>query len=108
MKHKVQVTFTQDEYDHLLALKNYLGFKSLSETVSFAIQKEIESHQESLVYRCYLNHARGHELKWNSFMYLPKKEAKVDEGQPIEKADKIGEIDNLGKEEYMKKGQKTT
>ena len=76
MKHKVQVTFTQDEYEHLLALKNYLGFKSLTETVSFAVQKEIESHQESLVYRCYLNHARGHELKWNSFMYLPKKKQK--------------------------------
>ena len=39
MKHKVQVTFTQDEYDHLLALKNYFGFKSLSETVSFAVEK---------------------------------------------------------------------
>ena len=34
MKHKVQATFTQDEYEHLLALKSYFGFKSLSETVS--------------------------------------------------------------------------
>lgn len=106
MKHKVQVTFTQDEYDHLLALKNYLGFKSLSETVSFAVEKEIESHQESLVYRCYLNHARGRELKWNSFMYLPKKDPKMDEEQPIKKTDKTGEIDNLGKEECMKKFKK--
>lgn len=106
MKHKVQATFTQDEYDHLLALKNYLGFKSLSETLSFAVQKEIESHQESLVYRCYLHQARGHELKWNSFMYLPKKEPRADEEQPIENTDKIGKIDVSGREECMKKSKK--
>ena len=62
MKHKVQATFTQDEYEHLLALKNYLGFKSLSETVSFAIQKEIEVHQGSTTYSWYLEEARKKAL----------------------------------------------
>ena len=50
MKRKVQMTLTQDEYVHLVALKNYFGFKSLSETVSFAVQKEIASRQESSTY----------------------------------------------------------
>lgn len=58
MKHKVQVTFMQDEYEHLLALKNYFGFKSLSETVSFAVEKEIESHQGNTIYNYYLEEVR--------------------------------------------------
>lgn len=53
MKRKVQMTLTQDEYVHLVALKNYFGFKSLSETVSFAVQKEIASRQESSTYDTY-------------------------------------------------------
>jgi hypothetical protein len=58
MKHKVQVTFTQDEYDHLLALKNYFGFKSLSETVSFAVEKEIKVHEGNKIYNYYLKYAK--------------------------------------------------
>ena len=58
MKHKVQVTFTQDEYDHLLALKNYFGFKSLSETVSFAVEKEIKLHEGNKIYNYYLKYAK--------------------------------------------------
>lgn len=58
MKHKVQATFTQDEYEHLLALQSYFGFKSLSETVSFAIQKEIGLHQGNTIYNYYLGEAR--------------------------------------------------
>lgn len=58
MKHKVQATFTQDEYEHLLALKSYFGFKSLSETVSFAVQKEIELHQGNTIYNYYLQETK--------------------------------------------------
>ena len=58
MKHKVQVTFTQDEYEHLFALKSYFGFKSLSETVSFALEKEIKVHQGNTIYNYYLEEAR--------------------------------------------------
>jgi hypothetical protein len=58
MKHKVQAMFTQDEYEHLLALKDYFGFKSLSETVSFAVQKEIESHQRNTIYNYYLQETK--------------------------------------------------
>lgn len=58
MKNKVQTTLTQDEYNHLLALKNYLGFDSMSETISFAIQNEFKRHQASDIYRYYLNEVR--------------------------------------------------
>ena len=66
MKHKVQVTFTQDEYEHLLALKSYFGFKSLSETVSFAVQKKIEVHQGNTIYNYYLEEARKKESEGES------------------------------------------
>lgn len=58
MKNKVQTTLTQDEYNHLLALKNYLGFDSMSETISFAIQNEFKRHQASDTYKYYLDEAR--------------------------------------------------
>lgn len=44
MKKSVRITLTQDEYNHLIALKKYLGCKSLVETVSFAVEKEINRH----------------------------------------------------------------
>lgn len=65
MKHKVQVTFTQDEYDHLLALKNYFGFKSLSETVSFAVEKEIKVHEGNKIYNYYLKYAKENVRRKN-------------------------------------------
>ena len=58
MKNKVQTTLTQDEYNHLRALKNYLGFDSMSETISFAIQNEFKRHQASDIYKYYLDEAR--------------------------------------------------
>lgn len=58
MKHKVQVTFTQDEYENLLALKSYFGFKSLSEAVSFAVQKEVELRQGNTIYNYYLQETK--------------------------------------------------
>lgn len=106
MKHKVQVTFTQDEYEHLLALKNYFGFKSLSETVSFAVQKEVESHQGNAIYNFYLCRVRGQEMSWNSFMYLPRKEVKMDEEQPAKKTEKTENIDSLGEKEFKQRFKK--
>ena len=58
MKRKVQMTLTEDEYVHLIALKNYFGFKSLSETLSFTVQKEIAARQESSTYDYYVDQAR--------------------------------------------------
>jgi hypothetical protein len=58
MKSKAQTTLTQDEYDHLIAMKNYLGFDSVSETISFAIQNEFKRHQDSDTYKYYLNEVR--------------------------------------------------
>lgn len=58
MKKSVRITLTQDEYNQLIALKNYLGCKSLVETVSFAVEKEINRHQGSATYLYYLEEAR--------------------------------------------------
>lgn len=73
MKHKVQATLTQDEYEHLLALKSYFGFKSLSETVAFAVQKEIELHQGNAIYNFYLGRVRGQEVRWIASCTYPEK-----------------------------------
>ena len=69
MKRKVQMTLTQDEYVHLVALKNYFGFKSLSETLSFTVQKEIASRQDTYAY--YVEQARKEVSEQNSH---PKKQ----------------------------------
>lgn len=61
MKKSVRITLTQDEYNHLLALKNYLGLKSLVETVSFAVGKEINKHEGNVTYQYYLEEARKGE-----------------------------------------------
>lgn len=61
MKKSVRVTLTQDEYNHLIALKKYLGCKSLVETVLFAVEKEINQHQENSTYLYYLEEARTGE-----------------------------------------------
>lgn len=58
MKKSVRITLTQDEYNHLLALKKYLGLKSLVETVSFSVEKEINRHQGSKTYQYYLEETR--------------------------------------------------
>lgn len=58
MKKSVTITLTQDEYNHLVALKNYFGFKSLVETVSFALDKEINRNQGNVIYQYYLEETR--------------------------------------------------
>ena len=58
MKKSVKITLTQDEYNHLVALKNYFGFKSWVETVSFALDKEINRNQGNVIYQYYLEEAR--------------------------------------------------
>lgn len=61
MRKSVRITLTQDEYNHLIALKKYLGCKSLVETVSFAVEKEINQHQGNSTYLYYLEEARTGE-----------------------------------------------
>lgn len=58
MKKSVKITLTQDEYNHLVALKNYFGFKSLVETVSFALDKKINRNQGNVIYQYYVEEAR--------------------------------------------------
>ena len=71
MKKSVRITLTQDEYNQLLALKNYLGCKSLVETVSFAVEKEINRHQGNSIYLYYLEEAR--KGKNNDWIKRPEK-----------------------------------
>lgn len=61
MKKSVKITLTQDEYNHLVALKNYFGFKSLVETVSFVLDKEIERNQGNVIYQYYVEEAKEGE-----------------------------------------------
>ena len=61
MKKSVKITLTQDEYNHLVALKTFLGFKSLAETVSFALDEEINRNQGNVIYQYYLEGARKGE-----------------------------------------------
>lgn len=63
MKKSVKITLTQDEYNHLVALKTFLGFNSLSETVSFALDKEIDRFQETSTYQRYLEEARKRSME---------------------------------------------
>lgn len=58
MKKSVKITLTQDEYNHIVALKNYFGFKSLVETVSFALDKEINRNQGNVIYQYYVEEAK--------------------------------------------------
>lgn len=63
MKKSVKITLTQDEYNHLVALKAFLGFNSLSETVSFALDKEIDRFRELSIYQRYLEEARKRSME---------------------------------------------
>ena len=63
MKKSVKITLTQDEYNHLVALKAFLGFNFLSETVSFALDKEIDRFRETSTYQRYLEEARKRSME---------------------------------------------
>ena len=58
MARKVQTTLTKDMYDHVEAIKEYGGYKSISEVVNKALEKLVNEHGGSEIYKYYLQKAR--------------------------------------------------
>ena len=63
MARKVQTTLTKDMYDHVEALKEYGGYGSVSEVVNKALEKLVNDHDRSEIYKYYLQKVRdGREV----------------------------------------------
>lgn len=54
MARKVQTTLTKDMYDHVEALKEYGGYRSISEVVNKALEKLVNEHTDNEIYKYYL------------------------------------------------------
>ena len=50
MARKVQTTLTKDMYDHVEALKEYGGYRSISEVVNKALEKLVNEHTDNEIY----------------------------------------------------------
>lgn len=63
MARKVQATLTKELYDHVEAIKEYGGYRSLSEVVNTALEKLVNEHTDSEIYKYYLQKVRdGREV----------------------------------------------
>lgn len=63
MARKVQTTLTKDMYDHVEAIKEYGGYRSISEVVNKALEKLVNEHAYNKIYKYYLQKARdGREV----------------------------------------------
>lgn len=63
MARKIQATITQDLYDHIEAIKEYGGYGSVSEVVNKALEKLVNDHDRSEIYKYYLQKVRdGREV----------------------------------------------
>ena len=63
MARKVQATLTKDMYDHVEAIKEYYGYRSISEAVNKALEKLVNEHTDSEIYKYYLQKVRdGREV----------------------------------------------
>ena len=58
MARKIQATITQDLYDHVEAIKEYGGYGSVSEVVNKALEKLVNDHDRSEIYKYYLQKVR--------------------------------------------------
>ena len=54
MPRKIQATITQDLYDRVKAIKEYGGYRSVSEVVNKALEKLVNDHDRSEIYKYYL------------------------------------------------------
>lgn len=60
---KIQTTINQDLYDHLEAMKLYLGYGRMSEVVTKAIENLVNEHTDNEIYKYYLQKVRdGREV----------------------------------------------
>ena len=63
MARKVQATLTKDMYDHVEAIKEYDGYRSISEVVNKALEKLVNEHRGNEIYKYYLQKVRdGREV----------------------------------------------
>lgn len=58
MARKIQATLTKDMYDHVKAVKEYGGYGSISEVVNKALEKLVNEHTGSEIYKYYLQKVR--------------------------------------------------
>ena len=58
MARKVQTMLTKDMYDHVEALKEYGGYRSISEVVNKALEKLVNEHTNNDIYKYYLQKVR--------------------------------------------------
>jgi len=54
MIRKIQATLTKDMYDHVEAIKEYGGYRSMSEVVNKALENLVNDHDSSEIYKYYL------------------------------------------------------
>ncbi len=54
MPRKIQATLTKDMYDHVEAIKEYGGYRSMSEVVNKALENLVNDHDSSEIYKYYL------------------------------------------------------
>lgn len=59
MSKRVQATISSDLFTHILALKEYGNYKSLSALVEESLEKTLSEYNKSQSFRDYLNR-RGH------------------------------------------------
>ena len=63
MARKIQATLTKELYDHVEAIKEYGGYRSLSEVVNKAPEKLVNEHTNNEIYKYYLQKVRdGREV----------------------------------------------
>ena len=58
MPRKIQATITQDLYDHVEAIIEYGGYRSVSEVVNKALEMLVNDHGGSEIYKYYLQKVR--------------------------------------------------
>lgn len=58
MPRKIQATITQDLYDHVEAIKEYGGYRSMSEVINKALEKLVNDHDSNEIYKYYLQMVR--------------------------------------------------
>ena len=58
MPRKIQATITQDLYDHVEAIKEYGGYRSVSEVVNKALENLVNEHTDNEIYKYYLQKVR--------------------------------------------------
>ena len=58
MPRKIQSTITQDLYDHVEAIKEYGGYRSVSEVVNKALENLVNEYTDNEIYKYYLQKVR--------------------------------------------------